>query len=247
MSIAKGLSFYMNGVSLGLALQSFSADAEVEALDSTTIGKTSKTYATGLKNGTVSASGIWDYDQTNADKIHNVFSDAFTNATDSVCFGSLQALSVTNADLVMFNAVQSSYSIEIENGQLIICSADFQTTAGVRYGKLLYNAAVTAAASPVNSSSIDFGSGSTATGGFFQCQIYNPGGATGAGSTIVLQDSPDNSNWSTVSGSTLTATSAIYQGHSFEIPTSTTLQRYVRVRMTTAGGTVTYRAAYARN
>jgi hypothetical protein len=39
MALAKGLAFYMNGVSLGCALQSVDATAETEALDATTLSR----------------------------------------------------------------------------------------------------------------------------------------------------------------------------------------------------------------
>jgi len=109
MALAKGLAFYMNGVPLSCALQSFDATAETEALDATTLCNTARTYALGLKTGTVSASGIWDADTANEDKIHDVFQLAYTDATDNVVTATLQSLAF-DADAVMFNATQTSYS-----------------------------------------------------------------------------------------------------------------------------------------
>lgn len=241
MSLAKNLKFYFNGVSLGCALQSFDAQSEVETLDATTLCKSAKVYATGLKTGTVSASGIWDYDQTAANKIHNVFSLAYANGTTGVGLGSLATIA-TDADCVVFDAAQTSYNVEIENGALIMCSADFQTTTGIGYGKILL-AETVVNNTTTNGTQVDKGS-STSNGGIFQIQVQNPSQIAGS---CKLQHSSDpvGVGWADVTGGSITLSGDKYEGTSVAV--TGTIQRYVRaVATASAVGNITFTAAFAR-
>lgn len=239
MALAKGLSVYMNGVSLGCALQSIDATAETEALDSTTLCANDRTYALGLKNGTVSASGIWDADTTNADELHDVFSAAYDSGGENEVMATLEAIAV-DAPCILFNARQTSYSIEIANGQLIIASAEFQPFSGINYGRVLFNAAVSS--TTTNGTSVD-NTASTTNGGLFQFHIQNPSQLAGS---IKLQHSTNNSTWVDVSG---TETTWLASGPKFNAGYSEitgTINRYVRAVATATGGSITFQAALAR-
>lgn len=237
MAIAKGLSIYMNGVSLGCALQSLDATATTEALDSTTLCQNARSYAKGMKNGTVSSSGIWDYDQSTLNKIHNVFSTAYNAGTENVVTATLAAIAV-GADSLLFNATQSSYNVEVPNGQLIMCSADFQATSGINYGKIIFNAAVNN--TTTNGTSLDNGA-SSANGGLFQAQVQNPSELAGS---IKLQHSTNNSVWVDLTTLTLTGAGKKYEGLSAEL--TGTVNQYVRAVATATGGSITFVAAFAR-
>jgi hypothetical protein len=237
MALAKSLAFYMNGVHLGCALQSFDATAETEALDATTLCQSARTYATGLKTGSVSASGLWDADTVNEDKIHDVFQLAYTNATDNVVTATLSSLAF-NADAVMFNATQTSYNVEVANGQLIIASADFQTKSGVNFGKVIFSADVDD--DTVNGTSLDGGASST-NGALFQVHVSNPEEETGE---VKLQHSTDDSTW--VDVATLTLAGDKYEALSYEVPKGTTLNRYVRAVCKADNEEMNFVAAIAR-
>lgn len=240
MALAKNLKFYMNGVPLGCALQSFDAQSEVETLDATTLCKSSKVYTTGLKTGTVSASGIWDYDQTNADEIHNVFSTAYASGNTGVVFGSLAALA-TNADCVIFDATQTSYNVEIENGALIMCNADFQSTTGIGYGKVLL-AETVVNNTTTNGSQVDKGS-STSNGGIFQIQIQNPSQI--AGSCKIQHSTNPSLGWTDITGGSITLSGNKFEGTSVAV--TGTVNRYLRaVATASAVGNITFTAAFAR-
>lgn len=239
MSLAKGLSVYMNGVSLGCALQSIDATGTVDALDSTTLCQNAKTYAIGIKNGTASASGIWDYDSTNLNKIHETFKAAYANGTNNVITASLASLAV-GVDAIMFNSVQSSYNVEVQNNQLIMCSADFQATTGINYGKILFSAAVNN--TTTDGTSVD-GGASSANGGLLQYHIQNSSQLAGG---VKLQHSTNNSTWVDVTNGNLTfsASGSKYAAGSAEI--TGTINRYIRVQCTATGGSITFQAAFAR-
>lgn len=239
MALAKSLAFYMNGVSLGCALQSFDATAETEALDATTLCQSARTYQQGLKTGSVSASGIWDADTANADEIHDVFQLAYTNGTDNVVTATLASLAV-GADTVMFNATQTSYNVEVVNGQLIIASADFQTQSGVNFGKVIFSAAVNN--TTTNGTSLDGGAASTG-GALFQAQVSNPSELAGS---VKLQQSSNNSTWTDVATLNLTGTGKKLEALSYEVSRGTSLARYTRAVCTATGGEITFVAAIAR-
>lgn len=242
MSLAKGLSFYMNGVSLGCALQSYDATSETESLDTTTLCRNSRTYSPGFKTGTVSASGIWDYDSTNLDEIHDVFSSAYNNGSTARVIATLETLAV-GANAVIFDAMQTSYNVEVPNGALIMCNADFQVDGGIGYGKILFNAGVTGT-TPVNGTGVDFTTATATTnGGLFIVEVQNPSQV--ASGSIKLQTSSNNSTWTDVQ--TLNLTTAKFEALSYHVPSSVSLQRYNRVVCTgNTGGTITFVAGFAR-
>lgn len=239
MAIAKGLAVYMNGVSLGCALQSVDASAETEALDSTTLCQSSRTYALGLKNGTVSASGIWDADTVNADEIHDVFKTAYDGGAEAEVFATLGALAF-GVDCIVFNARQTNYSVEIENGQLIIANADFQTTSGVNYGKVIFTAAVDD--DTAEGTSLDNGA-SSANGGLFQIHAQNPEQVAGS---IKLQHSSNNSTWADVSGASISWSASGPKFESGFVEVTGTVNRYVRAVAVATGDEITFQAAFAR-
>lgn len=239
MALAKGLSVYMNGVSLGCALTSLDASASTDALDSTTLCQSARTYETGLKTGTLSASGIWDYDQTTLDKIHNVFSTAYDSGSENSVCATLAAIAV-GVDAIMVTGCQSSYNVEVPMGQLVVCSAEFQATSGINYGKIAFNAAVNN--TTTNGTALDNGASST-NGGLFMVQAQNPSEYAGS---IKLQQSTDNNTWADISGSTLTLTGTGKKYEALYVELSGTVQRYVRAVATASTGSITFVAAFAR-
>lgn len=229
----------MNGVSLGCALQSIDATATTDSLDSTTLCKSARTYAKGIKNGTASASGIWDYDSTNLDEIHDVFKAAYVNGTENVVTATLSALAV-GVDAIMFNSVQSSYNIDVQNAALIMCTADFQATSGINYGKVQFSGSVNNTTS--SGASVNNGAATT-NGGLLQYHIQNPSQLAGS---VKLQHSTDNSVWVDVSGGTLSFSASGDKYAAGYAEVTGTINQYVRVQCTATGGTITFQAAFAR-
>lgn len=242
MSLAKGLSVYMNGVSLGCALQSLDATATTDSIDSTTLCRTARTYVQGIKNGTASASGIWDYDSTNLDEIHDVFKAAYTAGTENVVTATLAALAV-GVDAIMLNSVQSSYNIDVQNAALIMCTADFQATSGINYGKILFSGLVNNTST--NGTAVD-GGATSSNGGLLQYHIQNPSQLAGS---VKLQHTDDISGtptWVDVTGGTLTFSASGNKFAAGYAEVSGTIEQYVRVICTATSGSITFQAAFAR-
>lgn len=236
MAIAKGLSFYCNGYSLACALKEFTPEVMVDVLDSTTLCQTSRTYVQGAKAGLLSSSGVWDYDNTNNDKIHNVFSSAFNAGTDNIITASLETLAV-GGKAVLFNAVETKHSIQTPLNQLIMVSADFTANAIQDFGIWLFSNSV--ASTTTNGTGQD-NSAASSNGGVLHVH-YQASSATGG--TVILQHSTDNSTFADLATITL---SGSYDADYAVIAAGTTVNRYVRARVTATGGTATFQVAFAR-
>ena len=237
MAIAKSINAYFNGVPLACALTSIDGTAETEALDATTLCNSSRRYVQGLRNGTVSMSGLWDYDSTDLDEIHNVFSAAYANGTTGHVIVTLEAIA-HGISAMLFSATQSSYGVDVQNGQLITCTADFQTVDGLNFGEVLFSGSVNNTST--NGTALDNG-GATSNGGYFVISAQNPSEYAG---NVKLQQSTDNNTWTDLATLTLTGTGAKFEGLAAEI--SGSVARYVRARATASTGAITFQAAFAR-
>lgn len=240
MATAKGLSFYCNGQNLGAtAITGFTSAAEAEELEDTVIGKTSRTYLTAFQNGTLSAEGIWSYDQVNADEIHNILSSAMTGRTECDIAASLAAWSA-GADCILMSAIETGFSVEAPTGQLVMVSADFRATSGINFGKCLFGAEVnttTTAGTSVNNGA------STANGGLFQVHYQDGSGTEDL--TAKIQHSSNNSTWADL-GTISVTNVANFGSSSLVIAAGTTVQQYIRASIQVAQGALTVQAAFAR-
>jgi hypothetical protein len=237
MAVAKGLSFYANGVNLAGAFTQFDAQAEREELDATVLSNTSRAYQLAFKSGMLSASGLFVYDQTNADEIHNIMSAAFAAGSSVICDASLETLAIGGV-AILLDGIVTSYGIETPLGQLITVSANLRSTTGLNFGKWHFNSAVNNTTS--NGTSID-NSASSSNGGIFHVQVQNPSGLAGS---CKIQHSTDGSTWADLG--TVTLTAALLEALSLEIAAGTTVNRYTRAQPTATGGSITFQAAFAR-
>ncbi len=239
MSIGKNISFFANGVNLAGALKSFEPTADVEILDSTVLNSTGafRTYVQGFKNGSLSAEGVWSYDSTNEDEIHNLFTDAFENGTEMIITASLETLTVGNPAIIM-NATEKSFSINPALGQLIMVSAEFQSNNAVNFGVWMFNASVDT--ETVNGTSID-NAVSSANGGILHVQTQQAGGTKLV--DVKIQHSTNGTVW--VDLAIIAQFDGANAARSAVVAAGTTVNRYTRVVATTDGD-VAIQAAFAR-
>ena len=246
MALAKNLSVYINGYDLSDAVQSVDATGEMEALDKTALGNNARRYENGLKQGSASFSGVWNYDAATYDKIHDVLQSAITNGSMNYCIATLESIAgnAVNKSAVMFQGVQTSYSVEVANAQLIMCNADIQVSDGVQYGAVVFNQSVTN--TTVNGTP-NVATTATTNGGYFIIAAQNPSEVVGA--TIKLQQSTNGgSTWADFSPScSITLTNAKFQGASIEIARGVSIPTHIRAVATVgSGGTISLVAAFAR-
>lgn len=240
MALAKSQNFYCNGIDLAAnAIKEYTATADREELDTTTLGSSMRSYVAGFQTGNLNATGVWQYDQTNADEIHNIFSGAMTTGSEAVITATL-ATAAVGVDTIMMNAVETSFGIETPLGQLIMVTADFRATTGLNFGKWLFNAEVDT--TTTNGTSVDNGSATT-NGGLFQ--VHYQSGAGTEDLTAKIQHSTDNSTWADLGTITLSNLSG-FGASSLEVAASTTVNRYIRAQIAVAQGALTVQAAFAR-
>jgi hypothetical protein len=240
MAVASSITFLCNGVSLADALQSIGVQADQEELDATVLANTYRSYEAGFKSGTVTTSGLFDHDGTNADEIHNVFSTAYNAGSTNQVTYSLGTLAV-GGDAVMLNGCEMSYDIQIPLGQLIAVAAQFKAINGIGFGKWL--ASVQLNAGTTNGTAVDNAAGTT-NGGIFQVHLHND---TATDCDFKVQHSTDNSVWNDLTGAAVNNLSAAHTSGYAEVALGTTVNRYIRlVSVITGGNTVLVSAAFTR-
>jgi hypothetical protein len=241
MAVAKQISIYGNGVNLGRAFKEFSPTGDVEALDATTLYDTSKVYELGFKSGQVSASGVWKYDQTNVDEIHNIITAAYVAGSSVVLTASYEALAVGSPALLLSGKV-TKFALPTQYGQLIMVSSDFMADNGLAFGVWVFNA--TAVIGSTLASTVDNGV-ATSNGGVFHAHAQNIDLTDLSSLSIRLQHSVDGSTW--VDLVALTAFEAAqFASLSVTIAAGTTVRRYLRAAVQASGGIATVQAAFAR-
>lgn len=231
----KSTGVLFNGSNLSSYFNEASVSQDVETAEVTAFGNNAKAYITGLKDGTMSLSGMFDGDQ---------------NAVDSVLAGAVGAeaakpVTIT-PDGTTFGKVslsgdsrETSYEISSPVGDVVSASMEVQVTGGVDRGVLL--SALNAVTVTGTGTSVD-NAASTSNGGV--AYLHVTANAHSAGSTFKVQHSADNTTFVDLVTFTTVATNTT---GGERIAVSGTVNRYVRASHTLAGtGSVTYSIAFSR-
>jgi hypothetical protein len=206
--------------------------------DVTAFGTTgTKAYLPGLKDGKISASGMFD---------------GATGAIDSVFQAALGASSVVEISVFpdtdaigkrgfIAECWETSYNLSSPVADVVQASAEFQATGGVDYSVSLQ--ALTTVTVTGNGTGVD-NTSSTANGGVGMLHVT---ANTGSVTTIIkIQHSVDNTTFTDLvtftSVPTVTTTS-----ERIVVAPGTTVNRYLRVIRTISGtGSITYQTSFAR-
>jgi hypothetical protein len=240
MAIVSNISFFVNGYNLASAITEFSFEGDAEELDATTVSSSGafRTYVRGFKDGTLDASGIFDADETDEDRIHNVFSTAWTAGTNNIVTASRGAITV-GAAAIMMDGPQLTYEMPHTVGELIMSNATFRADDHLDFGVFLMNDQLDAGTN--NGTSHD-GAAESTNGGFMQVHLVNDD-ATDV--DVKLQDSANDADWADVTGAAVSNLSAAHDSGSVAI--TGTIRRYVRAVATVTGGDTTLvTVAFAR-
>jgi len=226
----------VGGYDLSAYFNEASTSNTVETGETTTFGSSAKTYITGLADGTVSLSGLFD---------------GAANAVDPVLAGVLGSdtavvFTVGTEGLAITRRVQSgesratSYEISSPVSDVVSASAELQVTGGIAEAVSLCDLASVSATG--NGTAVD-NSASTTNGGV--AILHVTANAHDNTSTYKVQHSADNSTWAdlatftTVSATTVTAERVAVTG---------TVNRYLRAVRTLAGtGAVTFHINFSRS
>jgi hypothetical protein len=215
-----------------------------EAVETTTFGSANKTYAIGMKDGTVSFEGLWSgvLDTEGADAVlHTAIASTtkkvITVATEGATLG-------RRAKLI--NTDETSYEIKSAIADMVTISAEAQasgTQGGLDGGVLL--AASQVLTSTATNASVDNAVIST-NGGVAHLHVTT--NTRNGAITVKVQHSANNSTW--VDLTTFTATtSATTTAERVEIAAGTTINRYVRANVSAfagSSGSATITVGFAR-
>ena len=224
------------------ALTSFlndgSISASVETAETTSFGNSAKTFVTGLRDGTLSASGMFDGAASAVDEV--LTASIGSDSLSPVTFAPNGA--VIGQRVVLLQAKTTSYDVSSPVGDVVSVSYDAQADGGLDHGVSLADLASISATT--NSTSND-NTASTANGGL--AQVHVTVNSRSSNSTIKVQHSSDNSTWADLASFTVVATT-ITTSERVAVAAGTTVNRYLRAQNTLAAGTgsITYQVSFAR-
>jgi len=231
-------SVVLHGTSdLSSYLNDASASFEAEVTETTVFGSSAKTYIMGLRDGTVSASGLFDGAASAVDEIlsNSLGSDSLAPVTVAYDGTTL------NNRVSLLLAKTTSYEVSSPVGDVVSVSYNAQSDGGLDNGVSL---AALASVSSSTTGTANDNTASSANGGI--AQLHVTANTRSASVTIKIQHSADNSTFAD-----LVSFTAIASGTTSErslVASGTTVNRYLRAVSTLSAGTgsITYQVSFAR-
>jgi len=242
----KGTSVLLDEFDLSAYFNSVDVSHSIETAETTSFGASAKSYIVGLRDGTLSLSGMWAADTDGSDEeVSAILGSATTPLVtvlyDSGTIGNRATISKAHA---------TSYSISSPVADVVTITADFNSstdgTANVTLG-LAQGVQLTAGASIAFGSLGDLASvdntASSANGGM--ANLHVTANDLDDACTIKIQDSTDDSTFadlitfSSVSSATATTEQKAVSG---------TVNRYLRATASSSAtsGSITFHIAFAR-
>lgn len=213
-----------------------SSSQAIETAETTTFGASAKTYITGLNDGTLSFSGMFD---GVADAVSDVFEGIIDNESTPVITIAHDNGLVIGSSCVMAQAKQTSFDITVPVADVVALSGEFQVTGGLRNGVILAGAVV--ATTTGNGASVD-NAASSALGAV--ANLHVTANTMDDATVIKVQHSADDSTFADL----ITFTSVASTVLTSETATATaTVNRYLRHQVTPAGsGSITFSISLSR-
>lgn len=216
-----------------------SVSQDVETAETTAFGAAggAKTYITGLRDATLSASGMFDGD---ASAVDVVLSGSIGSDTLSPVLFAQSGIAAGNRCYIL-QGKTTSYEVSAPVGDVVSVSYDAQADGGADDAILL--TALAAVTATGNGSSQD-NSASTANGGI--AQLHVTANTMNNNMVFKVQHSADNSTWADLATFTTVATT-VTTSERVTVASGTTVNRYLRANYTASGtGSVTFTMAFAR-
>lgn len=213
----------------------------IETSETTTYGAAggSKTYVTGLNDGTVSVSGLFDGDTAAIDAVLTSVLGSDTDVNFTVAYDGGMTI---GARCATGQSIMTSYEVSSPVADVVSTSAEFQPDGGVSRGVVL--APLSTVSATGNGTAVDNGA-STVNGGV--AVIHVPANTRNGTIIVKVQHSADNVTYAdlvtfaTVSSTTKTS-------ERLSVASGTTVNRYLRASYTVAGstGSASIAVAFAR-
>jgi hypothetical protein len=233
----KNTAVYYNGSNLSSYFNEASMSQDVETAETTAFGDSAKTYITGLKDGTMSMSGMFD---GNTDAVDAVLTNTLGATAADVA--TVVPAGVSSSGVATFSAEvrETSYEISSPVGDVVAANVEVQATGGIDRGVLLAGDSTLSASA--TSSAVNNGS-STSNGGVGYLHVT--ANTRDGASTFKVQDSADGVTYADLV--TFTNVSASATGGE-RVAVTGTVEQYVQAEVVPGGssGSVTYTMAFAR-
>ena len=232
------LSTYFNSVDISHT---------IDTAETTGFGSTSRSYIVGLRDGTISLSGMFAQDTDGSDEELAAILGSATTPIVTVKHGG----STIGNRATVAKAHETSYAISSPVADIVTVTADFNASTDTTSNLLL---SIAEGVQLSTGGSIAFGSlgnlashdstASSSNGGVANLHV-TANTVAGGTTTIKVQDSADDSTWAdlitftAVGASTVTSQQSVVTG---------TVDRYLRVTASTAGssGSISFHVAFAR-
>ena len=225
----------LNGTDMSPFLNEATQTQEIETAETTTFADDDKTYITGLGDGTISTSGLFD---STAGASNDVLTGII--AQEDNTFTVLPEGATAGSRSIIANGQMTSYEVSSPVGDVVAISAEVQADGGLYSGRALNgltNTGTSASLTGINDGS------ATSNGALFNLHVT--ANTRDGASTVKVQHSADNNTWvdlvtfSSVSASTTTGESITSTG---------TVNQYLRATHSLAGssGSITYHVSAAR-
>jgi hypothetical protein len=205
-----------------------SASTTVETAETSTFGSSAKEYISGLKDGTVSLSGM--FEATASVGTDAYFATVLGGTTKEKVIVATEG-HANGARAVMLESDATSYEVSGAIADVVQASAEFQSSNGVEHGVILSSGSAVSATG--NGTGVDNGA-SSANGGVAFLSV--PTNTRNGNITVKVQQSADNSTFTDlVTFTAVTSTQKI--SYRVEVAAGTSVARYLRVNYTVAGST----------
>lgn len=223
------LSSYLNDASVS---------ADVEVAETTAFGSSAKTYLVGLKDATVSASGMFDGASGAVDAVLAASIGSDTLAPVTIGYNG----TTLNNRVSLLLAKTTSYEVSTPVGDVVAVSYSAQADGGADQGVSL--AALTSVSATTTGTANDNGASSTNGG---MAQVHVTANTRSTTSVIKIAHSTDNSTFADLVTFTTVGIGATTSERSL-VATGTTVNRYLRAVNTLAAGSgsITYQVSFAR-
>jgi hypothetical protein len=242
----KGTSVLLDEFDLSTYFNSADVAMSTDTAETTAFGQSSKSYLVGLRDGTLSLSGMWAADTDGSDEELSAILGAATTPVVTVQYNS----GTIGNRATLAKAHETSYSISSPVADIVTITADFNASTD---GTANLTLSIAQGVQLTAGSSIAFGSlgdlasvnntASSANGGMGNLHVT--ANTLDAACTIKIQDSADDATFadlitfSAVSSSTATSEQKAVTG---------TVAQYLRATASSAAtsGSITFHVAFAR-
>lgn len=232
----KSAAVFFNATDLSAYLNNAAVNQSMAPAETTAFGASSKAYIVGLKDGTISLSGMFDGASGAVDPIIQA-----ALGVDNGVFTFLSGGSTKGNRALLAQVDPTSYNVTAPVGDVVNVSIDLQADGGVDAGvSLMTLGAITATG---NQTAEDNGSATT-NGGV--AHLHVTANTMNNTTTFKVQHSSDNSTFADL-GTFTAVSSTSTTSQRLTIASGTTVNRYVRVQYTAAGtGSITFHVSFAR-